>query len=123
MIVTSPAPPFEPTEESLTCEVVPERGSVRIRPIGALDVATSPILAKHLVDLRTAGFRAFVIDLRELRFIDCSGLRLLLRWHAAARADGFELRVVPGAPEIQRLFELTGTLERLPFTDSAAPRR
>jgi anti-sigma B factor antagonist len=109
---------FDPTDELLECEVVPERGRVRIRPVGTLDMATAPVLEHELAELRSAGFRQLIIDLRGLRFMDSTGLRLLLRWHAAAAADGFDLGVVPGAPAIQRVFELTGTLDRVPFIDS-----
>jgi anti-sigma B factor antagonist len=109
---------FEPADELLRCEVVPERGGVRICPLGALDMATAPVLEHELAELRAAGFRRLIIDLRGLRFMDSTGLRLVLRWHAAAQSDGFEVGVVPGAPAIQRVFELTGTLHLVPFLDS-----
>lgn len=108
----------EAANELLTCEVVPERDLVRVCPRGALDVATASVLEEQLAELRAAGFRRLLIDLRELRFMDSTGLRLVLRWDAAARSDGFELGVMAGGPAIQRVFELTGTLERLPFVDS-----
>jgi anti-sigma B factor antagonist len=109
---------FEPADELLRCDVVPERGRVRICPVGALDMANASVLEHELAELRAAGFRQLIVDLRGLRFMDSTGLRLVLRWHAAAAADGFELGVVPGAPAIQRVFELTGTLDRVPFVDS-----
>jgi anti-sigma B factor antagonist len=111
-------PQFDPAQESLQCEIWPERDAVRVRPVGTLDMATAPLLEDQLGELRTAGFRALLVDLRGLRFMDSTGLRLMLRWDAAARSDGFELRIVPGEPAIQRVFELTGTLDRLPFVDS-----
>jgi anti-anti-sigma factor len=100
---------------TLRCEVLPERDSVRVRPVGTLDMATEPILDEQLVALRTTGFTSLVLDLGGLDFMDSTGLRLMLRWDAAARADGFTLGIVPGEPTIQRVFELTGTLEHLPF--------
>jgi anti-anti-sigma factor len=109
---------FEPADEQLRCEVVPERGRVRIRPVGTLDLATASVLEHELEELRAAGFRELIVDLRGLHFMDSTGLHLLLRWHTSARTDGFDLGVVPGAPAIQRVFELTGTLDRVPFVDS-----
>jgi anti-sigma B factor antagonist len=100
---------------SLRCEVVPERDAVRVRPIGSLDVATAPVLEQQLEELRDAGFRRLVVDLGGLAFMDSSGLRLALRWHSAAQNDGFWIGFAPGAPEIQRVFELTGMSDRVPF--------
>ena len=108
--LTPPLPPF-------ACDVEPERDSVRVRLAGALDMATAPILAAQLRELRESGFRRLVIDLGRLDFIDSTGLRLLLAQDADARQDGFSIAVVPGKPAVQRVFELTKTLDVLPFVD------
>jgi anti-anti-sigma factor len=110
-------------EDGLTCDVVPERNVVRVRPVGTLDLATVPVLEEQLAELRSAGFREVIVDLRELVFMDSTGLRLLLRWDAAARNDGFWLGFVPGAPEVQRVFELTGTNDRITFVDPGEAAR
>jgi hypothetical protein len=49
-----------------------------------------------------------VLDLRQLDFIDLSGLRLILTLDRDARNHGHEFVVIPGPPAIQRLFKLTG---------------
>jgi anti-sigma B factor antagonist len=113
----NPRPPE--LETALHCEVVPERDVVRVRPVGTLDLATVPLLEEQLAQLRAAGFTAVLLDLRGLEFMDSTGLRLMLRWDAAARADGFSLGIVPGSPVIQRVFELTGTEPHLPFVAAA----
>ena len=105
-------------EASLRCEVSPERDTVRVRPIGSLDLATVPVLEQQLEELRDAGFRRLIVDLGGLRFMDSTGLRLALRWHAAAQQDGFEIGFVPGPPAVQRVFELTRVSEHLPFIRS-----
>ncbi len=102
-------------QELLRCEVIAQRDEVRVRPVGALDLATAEILDDQLSDLRGAGFRRLVLDLRELSFMDSTGLRLILRWDAEARQDGFEIGLVAGPPPVQRVFELTGTLGLLSF--------
>ena len=48
-----------------------------------------------------------VLALRELSFIDATGLGLLLRANAHARRDGIEFAVLPG-PRVQRLLDLCG---------------
>jgi len=88
-----------------------------VAPVGELDMATGTILERTLRDLIDSGFDRLVIDLRRLAFMDSSGLRLLLRWDETARRDGTELSLIPGPPEIQRVFEMTRLLDRLTFVD------
>ena len=94
--------------EPFRCEVDPDRESVIVRPVGELDLATAPIVDAQLSELEAAGFRSVVLDLRRLRFMDSTGLALLLTWQAKARAEGVELRVLPGPPAVQRVFEVAG---------------
>jgi anti-anti-sigma factor len=109
--------------EPFRCEVDPHRESVFIRPVGELDLATAPIVDAQLCELVEAGFTSVVLDLRELRFLDSTGLRLLLVWEAKSRAAGVELRVLPGPPPVQRIFAVAG-LTRLvtgPFSAVDGP--
>jgi len=105
-------------EASFRCEVVPERDAVRVRAIGSLDMATASVLEQRLEALRDAGFRRLIVDLGGLSFMDSTGLKLALKWDGAARQDGFEIVFAPGPPEVQRVFELTGMTEQVPFIDS-----
>jgi anti-anti-sigma factor len=89
-----------------------------VRPVGALDLATIPILAAEVAALREAGCRHVIFDLSTLDFIDSTGLSFLLKCQAESRQDSFTMAVVPGPPTIQRVFELTATLGHLPFTDA-----
>ena len=59
-------------------DVHPERDSVRVVPVGELDTATADELQTKLCELREAGFDRVVLDLRELEFLDSTGLRLLV---------------------------------------------
>jgi anti-anti-sigma factor len=113
-----PGTTLDADEFSFRCDVVPEHDAVRVRPIGGLDIATVPVLERQLQELREAGFRGLIVDLGGLSFMDSTGLWFALRWDAAARRDGFELRFVPGQPVVQRVLEITGTNERLPFMRS-----
>jgi anti-sigma B factor antagonist len=105
-------------EASLRCEVLPEREAVRVRPIGSLDIATAPVLEQQLKELRDAGFRRLIVDLGGLCFMDSTGVHLAHKWHSAARQDGFEIGFAPGPPAVQRVFELTGMTEHVPFIHS-----
>jgi anti-anti-sigma factor len=75
-------------------------------------------LEQQLEELRDAGFRRLIVDLGGLWFMDSTGLQLALKWHGAARRDGFEIGFAPGPPAVQRVFKLTGMTEQVPFIDS-----
>lgn len=111
----SPDPPHL-GPESFACEVQPEREATRVLALGSLDVATAPVLDAQLRELHDAGFKRLIVDLSGLGFMDSTGLRLLLKWDADSRADGYSIEVVPGPPAVQRVFELTGTSDMLSFT-------
>ena len=69
---------------------------------GELDMATAPILDDQLTTCEQGGSRTIVLDLRDLRFIDSSGLRmvvagsgpLLLPAAAALSAAGAKVSLV-----------------------------
>jgi anti-anti-sigma factor len=58
-----------------------------------------------------------VLDLRELTFMDSTGLHVAMSWTNKARNEGFEFGILPGPPEIVRVFEAAGVLDRLPFEE------
>jgi anti-sigma B factor antagonist len=87
---------------------------------GEMDMAGAPELAAVISGICANEQRTVVIDLRNLTFIDSSGLQALVRAHQDCLARGYELRVIPGPENVHRLFEITGMNETLPFTDPDA---
>jgi anti-anti-sigma factor len=80
---------------ALRVEVAGRAGRARAAVRGELNLASAPALERVLIE--QAGIAGpVVLDLRELAFIDASGLRLLLRTAARARHDGIEFDLVPG---------------------------
>jgi anti-anti-sigma factor len=101
--------------QPFSVRVAPERDRVRVIPAGQLDIATVHGLEQQLRQLIDVGFRRLVLDLRELDFIDSTGLHLILSLDAESRTDGIDFALIPGPDAVQRIFELSGVLERLPF--------
>jgi len=93
----------------MTSEVISEHEGVRLRAFGSLDLATQPLLETQIEELLESGVRTLTLDLRAVTFMDSSGVRLVLRWNAAAQSGGFQFWVIPGPPQVQRVFELTDT--------------
>lgn len=98
--------------EPFRCDVVREDGVLRITLAGELDLASA---AEVEPVLREAGAEQRLLDLRDLTFMDSSGLRLILSAHAAARRDGRSLAIVPGPPAVQRVFQICGVEDELRF--------
>ncbi|HET9105095.1 MAG TPA: STAS domain-containing protein [Solirubrobacteraceae bacterium] len=109
-------------ERSFAVEVWPDRETVCVRPVGELDLATVAELRERVLELVQAGFASVLIDLRRLSFIDVAGLRLLLQLSQRATEDGWRLSLRQGDQRVRRLFELTGTAQRLPFVGSPGSR-
>jgi anti-anti-sigma factor len=97
------------------CEVQAERGRVRVTLHGELDLATAPEVERRLRELRESGFDHVVLDLRELAFMDSTGLRVVMREDAAARADGRTFALIAGPPAVQRIFEVACAVDGLTF--------
>ena len=104
--------------ELLRCEVAREDSTATVRAIGALDIATVPVLDAQLAELRDTGFRRLILDLRGLSFMDSTGLRCILEYDAQARNDGFSIELIRGSHAVQRVFDLTSTTAQLPFIDA-----
>lgn len=81
-------------------------------PEGELDLATAQVLEAVLATQSGP----VVVDLRELSFIDLTGLRVLLAADARSRQDGMNLRFIPG-PMVRRLFELAQLPDRLTYVE------
>ena len=82
-------------------------------PHGELDLATQGELRDVLTEHAARG--GMTLDLSGLRFMDTSGLRLVLETAEAARRDGFRFDVLPGRESVQRLFEVAGVTDLVPF--------
>jgi anti-sigma B factor antagonist len=99
------------------CDLAPEEGRVLVRLAGELDLSSTPLLDQRLRDALDGGGRQLVVDLRNLEFMDSTGLTLLVRWARGAEQDGYELALVRGEPRVHRLFELTGLDAAFTFTE------
>ena len=94
-------------------DVHPERDVVRVVPVGELDIATAPQLEAELHELRRSGFDHVVLDLRELHFVDSTGIRVIVTEHQYAATNDREFSLIDGRPAVQRALELCGLLERM----------
>ena len=114
---------FHRCHAALCVHVHPERDAVRVCPVGEVDLATVGAVRDEIDELRAAGFRQVVLDLRGVTFLDSTGLRLCVDLDAAARADGWQLSLIDGPPPVRRAFDITGLRDALPFVELERPCR
>jgi anti-anti-sigma factor len=98
----------EREEPLFGCIIEPGGEMVHVRVTGELDLATAPVLETALADLREAGFAQVVLDLRQLTFIACAGIHILLTQDAALLACGGRLRIVVAPGFVDQVFDLGG---------------
>ncbi|MGW5640860.1 anti-sigma factor antagonist [Streptomyces sp. NPDC003832] len=80
---------------------------------GEIDCNSSPALGQILQDALERSANGVEVDLARIAFCDCSGLHVLLRVRRQARETAKTLCVRVSSPAVQRLLELTGTLDAL----------
>jgi anti-anti-sigma factor len=86
---------------------------------GELDLLSSAELEPELERLvAEPGVDVLALDLRELEFLDSSGLRLVVVTERSLRDAGRRLVLVRGRQPVQRVFEITRMIDRLEFVDA-----
>jgi anti-sigma B factor antagonist len=94
-------------------------GRVTFTPRGELDLASAPELEEKVLEAVRTGERSVVLDLRELTFMDSTGVRTIVAAHQVAEQTGHELRVVRPAREsaVARVIEISGIDDALGLVD------
>jgi anti-anti-sigma factor len=88
-----------------------------LRLRGDLDMAGVVELERELERLEASRPDVVLLDLRELTFLDSSGLRSLLAADNRARRRGRRLELVRAPAGVQRVFEIALLDRRLTFVE------
>jgi anti-anti-sigma factor len=91
----------------------PASRTVELRVRGELDIASAPDLARALDVLVPAEQRVLVLDLAELTFLDCAGMRPIRSALCALRCQGGTLVIRHPQPLVERALRLAGLGEAL----------
>jgi len=94
-------------------------GCVHLALSGELDLASAPELLRALARVEAERPGLILLDLRDLRFMDSTGLRTVVGADMRAREDGRRVAVVRGPEAVDRIFALTRIDERLEMLDEA----
>jgi anti-anti-sigma factor len=102
-----------------TCEVCTQAGAWRLTLGGEIDLAAAPLLDAAL-RLAQADALTVALDLRDVEFMDSSGIAVLIRAHQRAQRDGNELMLGSPSRPVCRLLEMCGVEEVLQIEDQHA---
>src|ERR1700686_1858410 len=80
---------------------------------GGLDLASAPLLAQEIENASDTTTAMVVLDLQELRFIDSTGLRIVLAAHERSQERGQEFALTRASEQVQRLLTIRGVGEHL----------
>lgn len=85
---------------------------------GELDLRTAPELEERLDRAFTSGAELVIADLRQVEFMDSSGLRVLLAAHQRAQDSRRRFALVRGGDQVERVLKLTGVRDILVVVDA-----
>lgn len=93
---TRPIEPF-PAAVPFACTVEPGTCTAWVQPTGELDLLTAPVLEQHLREA-LAQAMLIILDLRQLSFMDASGLHVICAASEKADSEGRRLMIFVGPP-------------------------
>jgi anti-anti-sigma factor len=91
----------------------PASKTVELRVQGELDMASAPELADALVPLLASDHQVLVLELRELSFLDCAGMRPIRAAFCDLRGRGGSLVIRHPQPLVERALRVAGLGEAL----------
>jgi anti-sigma B factor antagonist len=94
--------------------------TVRLALTGEFDIAGAARVEQELERIEREPPATIVLDLRELAFMDSTGLRVIVAADARAREQERRLVIVRGTATVQRIIEMTRLHERLEIVDDPA---
>jgi len=104
---------------SLQIELENRSSALIVRLKGELDHHTAETVRKKMEEAIEAGdIRHIVLSLKELSFMDSSGLGVILGRYKQITAKGGKMVVCDANPSVFRLFEMSGLFKILSVQDT-----
>lgn len=93
--------------------------AVTVSIAGELDMSTAQTLSQHVNEHLSNGVTDLTLDLRDVAFMDSSGLRLLIELNNRSQQQSWRLTLKPPKHESAALvLRVTGADTALPFVGS-----
>jgi anti-sigma B factor antagonist len=102
----------------LTWEAHRSDHMIRLALAGEFDLSNAAQLEDALKDVERDRPALLILDLRELTFMDSTGLRVMVSADSRARDDSRRLAVVQGPESVHRVFRITGLDDHLEIVET-----
>jgi anti-sigma B factor antagonist len=109
----------------LTLTTSQEQEALRVRLSGELDMSSALTFDEQMrrIEEECGPEGTVLLDMEGLKFMDSTGLRLIVSAHQRAVRAGRHLAIVHTSKAIRRILKLTGMLERLDVSEDSPATR
>jgi anti-anti-sigma factor len=87
---------------------------------GELDLASAPHLVHAFETIRRSGAKHVTIDLRDLTFLDSTGVRAFLEADLASRNGRAGVSFIAGPSTVMKVLQLADVMDRLNWVEARA---
>jgi len=108
----------EPMTEPITLQVTKVAGHAVVAVSGEIDISSVPDMRAAIDAVLTDGTRQLIVDLDGVRFMDSTGLNLLIG--VVKQLGPGTLGVVANRSSIRRIFSISGIDQVIPLYESVA---
>ena len=105
----------EPFDFRITTTVRGSTSTIELE--GEWDLAQQATTTNAITDALERRPACLQLDLSRLSFIDSCGVHVLIETRNRCAKQGARLVIIPGPRRVQRVFEICGLIEILPFAD------
>jgi len=93
---------------NLSIDVHQKEEEVAVVLAGEIDAFTAPNLREELLPLAEGQSKIMMINLKDVSYLDSTGLGVFVGLFKKLKENGGELRLVELSDRVRRLFEITG---------------
>ncbi|MDR4950009.1 STAS domain-containing protein [Neobacillus cucumis] len=93
---------------NLSIDVHQKKEEVSVRLAGEIDAFTASSLREELLPLADGKNTTMIINLKDVSYLDSTGLGVFVGIFKKLKENGGELRLVELSERLRRLFEITG---------------
>ncbi|HBB29015.1 MAG TPA: anti-sigma factor antagonist [Clostridiales bacterium] len=81
---------------------------IEILPIGEIDIYTSPMFKKEVIDIINAENKNIVVNSEKLDYLDSTGLGVFMSILKTIKEKNLSIKLKNVKPNIYKLFDITG---------------
>lgn len=87
---------------------ITSKNALEIKPVGEVDIYTSPELKKKIYELIEEKNQNLIINGEQLDYIDSTGLGVLMGIYKKLQEKNLSISITNLKPNIYKLFDITG---------------